>query len=41
VERDDRLLAPLGYDAELDPALLDIEDGIRRISLREDLRSFP
>jgi hypothetical protein len=26
----DRLLAPLGYDAELDPALLDIEDGIRR-----------
>jgi hypothetical protein len=37
MERDDRLLAPLGYDAELDPALLDIEDGIRRVSLREDL----
>jgi hypothetical protein len=37
VERDDRLLASLGYDTDLDLPLPDIEDGIRGVSLREDL----
>jgi hypothetical protein len=37
MERDHRLLASLGYDADLDLPLPDIEDGIRRVSLREDL----
>jgi len=35
VERDDRLLSLLGDDADLDLALLDVEDGIPRVSLGE------
>ena len=41
VEGDDRLLPQLGYDADLDLALLDVEDGIRRVPLREDLLILP
>ena len=36
VERDDRFLPLLGDDADLDLALLNVKDGIRRVALRED-----
>jgi hypothetical protein len=32
----DRLLALLGQDPQLDPAFLDVKDGVCRVSLRED-----
>ena len=37
MEGDDRLLALLRYDIDLDLALLDEEDRIRRVALRKDL----
>ena len=33
---DDRFLALLGNDCELDPALLNVKNRIRRLALRED-----
>ncbi len=36
VKRDDRLLALLGDDADLDLALLDVKDSLPSVSLRED-----
>jgi hypothetical protein len=41
VERDDRLPTLLGDDADLDLALLNVEDGISRVALREDLLVLP
>ena len=37
MEGDDRLLALLRYDIDLDLAILDEEDRIRRVALRKDL----
>ena len=37
MEGDDGFLALLGYDADLDLALPDEENRIRRVALREDL----
>src|SRR5581483_8680952 len=36
----DRLLSLLGYNADFDLALLDVEDGIRRLTLGEDFFVF-
>ena len=40
MEGDNRLLAVLGYDADLDLALLDVKDGIRLVPLGEDSLIF-
>jgi hypothetical protein len=36
VKGNNRLFALLGYDGDFDLALLDVEDGIRPVALRED-----
>jgi hypothetical protein len=40
VERDDRFFPLLGYDVNLDLALLNVEDGIRWLSLSKDIFGF-
>jgi hypothetical protein len=36
-DRDDRFFALLGNDGKLELACLNVEDGVRKIALREDL----
>jgi hypothetical protein len=40
VQRNDCFLTRVGYNADLDLALLDLKNGVRRVALREDLLVF-